>query len=137
MARPKKQIDKRMFERLCSIQCTKDEMCNVFECDEKTLTRWCKETYGLSFSDAFKKESAGGKISLRRNQFRMSENNVTMAIWLGKQYLGQRDKAPEKTEKDMEEQNARIQKLRKEIEQLDENADGQLTELLQAVRNVK
>ena len=31
------------------------------------------------------------KASLRRTQFRLAENNVTMAIWLGKQLLGQRD----------------------------------------------
>ena len=31
-------------------------------------------------------------MSLRRNQFKLSETNVTMAIFLGKQYLGQSDK---------------------------------------------
>lgn len=35
--------------------------------------------------------SADGKISLRRTQFRMAETNVSMAIWLGKQILGQKD----------------------------------------------
>ena len=30
-------------------------------------------------------------MSLRRNQFRLSEKSAAMAIWLGKQYLGQRD----------------------------------------------
>ena len=32
-------------------------------------------------------------MSLRRSQFRLAENNATMAIWLGKQYLGQKDVA--------------------------------------------
>ena len=32
-----------------------------------------------------------GKISLRRSQWRLAEKNVTMAIFLGKQYLGQRE----------------------------------------------
>lgn len=45
----------------------------------------------MSFAEAFKTWSADGKISLRRNQFRMAEHNVSMAIWLGKQYLGQKD----------------------------------------------
>ena len=31
------------------------------------------------------------KIQLRRNQFEMSKHSVPMAIWLGKQYLGQKD----------------------------------------------
>ena len=89
--RPKKEIDQQQFEVACSIQCTKDEICDLFDCDEKTVTRWCKDTYGMSFSDIYKKKSATGKISLRRAQFRMAEKNATMAIFLGKQYLGQRD----------------------------------------------
>ena len=32
-------------------------------------------------------------MSLRRSQFRIAETNPTMAIWLGKQYLGQKDRA--------------------------------------------
>ncbi|MBQ0061347.1 MAG: hypothetical protein KBT15_06205 [Bacteroidales bacterium] len=30
-------------------------------------------------------------MSLRRSQMKMAETNPTMAIWLGKQYLGQKD----------------------------------------------
>ena len=93
MARPKKEIDKNIFENLCRIQCTKDEICGVFECDEKTLTRWCNDTYSEGFSDIFKKKSKAGKISLRRLQWKAAQSgNVTMLIWLGKQYLGQTDK---------------------------------------------
>lgn len=33
-----------------------------------------------------------GRASLRRKQFAMAEKNPAMAIWLGKQYLGQADK---------------------------------------------
>lgn len=32
-----------------------------------------------------------GRASLRRSQFKMSDTNPTMAIWLGKQTLGQKD----------------------------------------------
>ena len=94
--RPKKQVDQRVFESLCSMQCTKDEICAVCGgIDEKTLTRWCQDTYGEGFSDIYKKKSLNGKASLRRAQFRLAETNTTMAIWLGKQYLGQRDKFPD------------------------------------------
>ena len=30
-------------------------------------------------------------MSLRRTQFRTAEKNTAMAIWLGKQYLGQKE----------------------------------------------
>jgi len=90
--RPKTEIDIQLFENLCAIQCTKDEICAIVHCDEKTLTRWCWETYGDGFSDVFKIKSSAGKISLRRAQFKSATGgNVTMQIWLGKQYLGQRD----------------------------------------------
>jgi hypothetical protein len=90
--RPKVVIDKDIFENLCKIQCTKDEVCSVLGgIDEKTLTRWCKEEYGEGFSDVYKKQSLVGKMSLRRLQLKLAEKNAAMAIFLGKQYLGQRD----------------------------------------------
>lgn len=89
--RPKKEIDKRMFENMCAIQCTKDEMCAILDIDEKTLTRWCKDTYNEGFSDIYKKKSKVGLMSLRRTQFKIAEKNASMAIFLGKQYLGQKD----------------------------------------------
>lgn len=91
MGRPKKQIDKDTFEKLCGIQATEQEIASFFDCTDDTLNRWCKETYQLTFSDTYKKYSAGGKMSLRRAQFRLAEKNAAMAIFLGKQYLGQRD----------------------------------------------
>ena len=64
----------------------------MLKVSEDTVERWCKRTYGENFAEAYKKHSAGGKISLRRNQFKLAETNATMAIWLGKQYLNQRDR---------------------------------------------
>ena len=91
--RPKKHIDKALFENLCRIQCTKEEIGNVLEVDEKTITRFCKEEYGEAFKDVWEMKSAPGKMSLRRWQFKVAENgNPTMLVWLGKQYLNQSDK---------------------------------------------
>lgn len=91
MARPKKKIDQKQFENLCGLQCTREEICDWFEISDKTLDKWCNETYGDSFSVVFAQKRGKGKISLRRAQFRLAEKNATMAIWLGKQFLGQRD----------------------------------------------
>ena len=89
--RPTKQVDQRTFEALCNILCTKDEICGILDLDEKTLTRWCKDTYDMGFSDIYKKLSATGKMSLRRSQFELAKKSAAMAIFLGKNYLGQRD----------------------------------------------
>lgn len=91
MARPRIEIDREQFQKLCAIQCTLDEISSWFKCSPDTIERWCTRELSMSFAEAFKTWSADGKISLRRNQFRMAEHNVSMAIWLGKQYLGQKD----------------------------------------------
>ena len=92
MARPVKVIDESIFEELCSIQCTLSEIAGVFRCSEDTIQNWCKSHYGECFSVVYKKYSEDGKTSLRRYQMELAKTNATMAIWLGKQYLGQQDR---------------------------------------------
>lgn len=41
--------------------------------------------------DAWEKGLSLGRISIRRKQMRLGGSNANMAIFLGKQYLGQRD----------------------------------------------
>ena len=89
--RPKKEIDQKTFENLCGIQCTKSEVCAVLDITDKTLESWCKKTYGIGFSEVFAIKREKGKVSLRRSQFRLAEKNAAMAIFLGKNYLGQKD----------------------------------------------
>lgn len=91
MARPRIEIDMEQFKKLCAIQCTLEEISAWFKCSEDTIERWCERELKMSFADAYKTFSADGKISLRRTQFKMAEKNCSMAIWLGKQYLGQKD----------------------------------------------
>lgn len=91
MARPKADIDRKQFENLCAMQCTEVEICDWFQVTDKTLSSWCRRTYGKSFSDIFRQKRGTGKISLRRSQWKLAEKSTAMAIWLGKQYLGQKD----------------------------------------------
>ena len=91
MARPRKEIDQKQFENLCGLQCTLEEICGWFDVTDKTLDSWCKRTYHPSISEVFKQKRGAGKISLRRSQWQLAAKNASMAIWLGKQYLGQRD----------------------------------------------
>lgn len=89
--RPKKEFNREIFEGLCEIQCTRNEICSVLKVDVKTLYRMIKDEYGENFSTVYRKYSENGKSSLRRAQFELAKRNPTMAIWLGKQYLGQRE----------------------------------------------
>ena len=105
--RPRKQIDKREFEKLCMLQCTRAEICSWFDVSEPTLIRWCKDTYGVDFLTVFKQKREGGKISLRRMQWQLAEKSPAMAIFLGKNHLGQTDKV-EQTVSDTTVKNIEI-----------------------------
>ena len=78
---------------MCSIQCTLEEICAILGVEDDTLNKWCKETYGRTFSEVFREKRSLGHMSLRRAQFKLAQNNATMAIFLGKNYLGQKDTA--------------------------------------------
>lgn len=85
------KIDQKQFETLCKMQCTETEIMSWFEVSKDTLIRWCKNIYGVDFATIYSQKKEGGKIALRRYQLQLAEKNPTMAIWLGKQYLGQKD----------------------------------------------
>lgn len=86
-----KPIDKKSFENLCALQCTLVEISGFFNVCEDTIESWCKREYKMKFSEIYKIKSTPGRISLRRNMFKMSEHSVPMAIWLSKQHLGMKD----------------------------------------------
>ena len=101
--RPPKVIDYALVERLASIQCTQEEIANILEVSTKTLQR------NDEFCLIYKKGLDNGRMSLRRFQWEAAKKgNTTMLVWLGKQYLGQREPrddgdAPEDViEKDMD-----------------------------------
>lgn len=91
MARPRIEIEKTEFEKLCGLLCTQEEIADWFDCSVDTLERWCKREYGVGFAESYKKYMGRGKIALRRYQMNLAKESAPMAIWLGKQILGQRD----------------------------------------------
>lgn len=90
--RPPLPFDMQQFEEMCGISCTKAEIASVLKMSEDTLEHKIKEHYGETFSVAYKRFQGTGKQSLRRMQLQAAQNgNVTMLIWLGKQWLGQKE----------------------------------------------
>lgn len=85
--RPKVKIDYPTVEKLANIQCTQEEIATVLGVSTKTLQR------NDEFCRIYKKGLETGKSSLRRLQWKAAERgNPTVLIWLGKQYLDQKDK---------------------------------------------
>ena len=85
MGRPKKNISINLVANLAAHGCTTEEIGTIVGCSKDTLER--------RFSAVLKKGRANMKMSLRRRQMKLAmEGNATMLIWLGKQYLKQKDK---------------------------------------------
>lgn len=96
--RPIKEINKVLFEKLCGLHCTLEEIAGCLGCSDYTLEKWCKREYGKTFLAVFNEKSTIGNISLRRIQWKLAEKSPAMAIFLGKNYLGQRDERDMKVE---------------------------------------
>lgn len=87
MGRPPIQLDENLIRELASIHCTKGEIAAVCGVDHATLARY-SEIIEIGYEQA--------KKSLRRLQWESAKKgNTHMLIWLGKQYLGQKDRAPD------------------------------------------
>lgn len=93
MAPPTIKIDWDKVQTMCRIHCTGEEIASVLGCSYDTFARRVKADFGISCAEYIKEKSGTGSASLRRLQFKAAEaGNSTMLIWLGKQYLGQKDK---------------------------------------------
>lgn len=85
-------IDLEQLEKLCAMQCTHAEIAGFFQVSERTIEKRSKEP---ETAEVMARGRSKGRISIRRAQMRLLEGgNATMAVWLGKQYLGQRDITP-------------------------------------------
>ncbi len=89
--RPRLSFDLRQVEELGKIQSTQAELAAVLGCGVNTVKdRIAKDE---EFAAAYERGREAGKSSLRRLQWKAAlGGNITMQIWLGKQYLGQSDR---------------------------------------------
>ena len=88
---PKKEIDWEVVKKLCIMQCTIEEIADFLDMTPDTLEAATKELWGVTPSVAFKPWRGTGRCSMRRKQWKLADTNASMAIWLGKQYLDQKD----------------------------------------------
>ena len=74
-----REFDRKQFESLCIMQCSVEELCGWFGCDEAALNAWCLDTYGEGFRSAFDRLAMMGRIVLRGEQVAAAKKNVSMA----------------------------------------------------------
>lgn len=88
--RPRHEIDLELVEKLGTIHCTDVEIASICGVSLETFTRRKREE---DFGQMLDEARARGKASLRRIQWQLAQNgNAAMAIFLGKNLLGQRDR---------------------------------------------
>jgi hypothetical protein len=84
MARPKLDIKGEEVQKLASYGCTNTEIADYFNCSEGTIRN--------GFYEYLTKGRSIKKLRLRQIQWQIAEKgNAAMAIWLGKNELGQSD----------------------------------------------
>ena len=91
MARPRTKIQYSQLDKLLGLQCTLKECAFYFNCSEDTIERAVKRDKDMSFAEYRELKRSAGLISLRRYQFQLAQKSAVMAIFLGKQWLGQKD----------------------------------------------
>ena len=107
---------KEVIETLARIMCTDDEIAACMNTSAVTLTN---DNNRETFLACKQKGMEQGKMSLRRIQFKLAEKSAAMAIFLGKNYLGQTDGVEQKLEISNESQNQLVIALRNSASMLD------------------
>lgn len=89
MPRPKSDIDLEELEKLCAMQCTDEEIAAFLRVSTRTIERRRKVP---SFREVMERGKAKGRVSVRRNLFRLASNgNLGANVFLAKNLLGYKD----------------------------------------------
>jgi len=84
--RPKLELDEEQVYKLASLNVTVKDMADVLGCSKSALEN--------NYLDVIDQGRANLRASILRKQYEVgiTDKNVTMLIWMGKQHLGQADK---------------------------------------------
>lgn len=92
--RPKAIIDWKKVEKYLQAQCDATGIAGLLGISVDTLYNRCKTDLNMDFSAYSAQKKSEGKELLRAKQYQSAmEGDKTLQIWLGKQYLSQKDKS--------------------------------------------
>lgn len=93
MSRKKIEIDWNKVDEYLVAQCSGSAIASILGIHENTLYDRCRIDHSVEFMAYSAKKKSEGKEILRKNMFDIAlKGNVTMNIFLSKQYLGFTDK---------------------------------------------
>lgn len=97
MGRPPKTIDWNIVEKKMEAGCNGIEIAGSLHISDDTFYIRFKEEYGKSFQDCSGLFHNGGKANLKFRQYaKAMEGSSQMLVWLGKQWLNQKDREEDK-----------------------------------------
>ena len=103
-----------LVQALGRLQCTNEEIASCLGTTDTTLLNAQNKEV---FLRALEKGKAEGRMSLRRIQMKLAETSATMAIFLGKQILGQRENVePQRLVLENDNVKAVLTELKKDAE---------------------
>lgn len=103
-----------LIQALGRLQCTNEEIASCLGTTDSTLLNAQNKEV---FLGALEKGKAEGRMSLRRIQMKLAETSATMAIFLGKQILGQRENVePQRLVIENDNVKAVLTELKKDVE---------------------
>ena len=96
--RPRAVVDLSLLEKLAQLHASHDEIAAMLKVSTGYVSEHLKPGADPAFADAHARGWSNGKLNLRRKQLEKAMGgDATMQIWLGKNMLGQTDKAEVKT----------------------------------------
>lgn len=92
--RPKKEINWKKVDEYLRAQCDGVGIASLLGMNPETLYKACKEYNKMGFSEYSALKRSEGKELLRFKQFQTAlDGDKTMMVWLGKQYLDQKERS--------------------------------------------
>lgn len=122
--RPRKEISKADIDYWAGLQATGTEVCAMLEIDRGTLNSRIKEWTGgkyTCFSAYFEEKREGGRCKLREIQMNLAKTAPAVAIFLGKNYLGQKDVVTVEDTRDESLKDKTIKELQEELTALEKS----------------
>ena len=106
MAKPGRKevkIDWEFVKAHLKAQCSAPGIASLIGVSKETLYLRCPKDLGIKFDELRQSMRESGKELLRKKQFELAiKGHTGMLVWLGKQYLGQSDKADIKADVKMD-----------------------------------
>jgi hypothetical protein len=97
MGRPKiPDPDWKELERMLQVHNNGEDCAYMLQMSYASLSRKVQEHYGITFDELIKRNQQVGKTTLRKAMMNaVIKGNVSMMIWLSKNWLGMRDNPEE------------------------------------------